>query len=142
MKRKAQEPKENPVQKKKAEAVEEEVPKAGKGKAKKAATAPKAAAEASRKSARDKKAPASYSEDAIVKAQEDRIEEEMVRGLRYRAPMDPPGMKSTAYLCKHPCGMHTQHHVHYSSFSSCVPIMHIFRLLKNNKKKMFSVKCA
>ncbi len=77
-------------------------------KEKKGKTTSAPTAEPSRRSAREKKAPASYSEDAIIHAQEERHEEEIKQGLRYRAPMDPPGMKSTAYLCKYPCG--TQFH--------------------------------
>ena len=54
--------------------------------------------EGTRKSGREKKA-VNYNEDAIIKETETKP-----RAGGYSHPNDPPGMKSTAYMCKTPMG--------------------------------------
>ena len=68
-----------------------------------------ATATACRKSAREHSGPASYHEDelvACVQAREEQTEKATISSggnfFKYAAPADPPGMKSTAYMCKHP----------------------------------------
>lgn len=65
---------------------------------KKAKQETKAQSESGRKSGREKKAPISYAEDSMIE------ESEKPKVGSYPMPQDPPGMKSTAYMCKHPAG--------------------------------------
>lgn len=68
-----------------------------KGKKSKAAASP-ANGEETRKSGRERKV-VNYNEDTIIKESETKP-----RAGGYSYPNDPPGMKSTAYVCKTPMG--------------------------------------
>mmetsp|Transcript_76694 Transcript_76694/g.112333 ORF Transcript_76694/g.112333 Transcript_76694/m.112333 type:complete len:291 (+) Transcript_76694:85-957(+) len=65
--------------------------------------------EGSRTSVRERNAPASYNEEKLESVVHEREEKKTLSTgggagnvMKYVAPCDPPGMKSSAYLCKYP----------------------------------------
>mmetsp|Transcript_17545 Transcript_17545/g.42841 ORF Transcript_17545/g.42841 Transcript_17545/m.42841 type:complete len:304 (+) Transcript_17545:76-987(+) len=90
-------PKDGGAEAKKAKTEPKTKPKAEpKGKAKGGKAGKAEPKEGERKSSRERKTVASYAEDDIAD------EVAKPRPGSYPAPQDPPGMKSTAYMCKHP----------------------------------------
>jgi hypothetical protein len=88
--------------------------------------------EGSRTSARDRKGPESYNEDAL-EAHVNKREEKLTFSaggnfMKYSAPMDPPGMKSTAYVCKHPAMKGPTAEVYISAYAHTYTHARIHRI--------------